>query len=68
MDSLNLSIGTIEHAYGLIVCWMYELKHENVCFNLVRWILKILVLLSFVYFQFCCLIYHCTTQFRTMLK
>ena len=44
MNSLNLSIETIEHAYGLIVCQMYELKHENVCFNLVMWILKILVL------------------------
>ena len=26
MDSLNFSIGTIEHVYGLIVCQMYELS------------------------------------------
>jgi hypothetical protein len=28
MDSLNLSIGTIEHALFLIVCWMYELSRR----------------------------------------
>jgi hypothetical protein len=43
MDSLNFLIGTIEHAYDLIVYKMYELKHKNVYFNLVRWILKTLV-------------------------
>ena len=26
MDSLNLSIGTIDHAYGLIVCQVYKLS------------------------------------------
>jgi hypothetical protein len=36
MDSLNFSIETIEYAYDLIVYQIYELKHENVYFNLVR--------------------------------
>ena len=44
-------------------------KHENACFDLVRWIMKTLVFfLSFVYFQFCYLIYHCMTQFGTRLR
>ena len=51
----------------VIVCQIYELKHENVCFNLVRWILKILVFVSFVYFLYA-LIYHYTTQFGTRLS
>jgi hypothetical protein len=51
MDSLNLSIEIIEHIYGLIVCRMYELSVRMCVFDLVRWILKTLVLLSFVYFS-----------------
>jgi hypothetical protein len=51
MDSLNLSIEIIEHIYGLIVYRMYELSVRMCVFDLVRWILKTLMLLSFVYFS-----------------
>jgi hypothetical protein len=68
MESLNHSIDTIEHTYGLIFCRMYELKHENICFNLVRWILKALVLFFFfLSFDLISVLFNlsfCMTQFE----